>query len=75
MSPLARGLLAFIAWTAATLVLAPVCLFVALVLAGPHSSMLPSLLQPPVLVLVWLVVLVAPLWLARRVWRRTGRPI
>ena len=75
MSALARGLMAFIAWTATALVLAPICFFVAVLLAGPHSSMLPSSLQPPVLVLGWLVLLVAPILVARRVWRRTGRPI
>ena len=63
----------FIAWTATTVVLAPVCFFVGLILAGPHSSMLPSVLQTPVLVLAWLVLLVVPLWVARRVWLRTGR--
>jgi hypothetical protein len=73
MSPLARGLVTFISWAAATAVLAPVCFVVAVVLAGPHSSMLPSFLQPAVLVLAWLSLLIAPLWVARRVGQRTGR--
>ena len=62
--------MAFIAWTAAALVLAPICFFLAVLLAGPHSSMLPSFLQPAVVVLAWLTLLIAPLWVARRVWRR-----
>jgi hypothetical protein len=53
---------------------APVCFFVDVLLAGPHSSMLPSAVQPVVLVLGWLVLLVAPILVARRIWRRTGRP-
>jgi hypothetical protein len=73
MSVPARWLMAFIAWTATTAVLAPICFFVAVILAGPHSSMLPSFLQPAVLVLGWLTLLIAPLWVARRVWRRTRR--
>jgi uncharacterized membrane protein YjgN (DUF898 family) len=72
MSVPARWLMAFIAWSATTAVLAPICFFVAVILAGPHSSMLPSFLQPAVVVLAWLVLLIAPPWLARRVWRRTG---
>jgi hypothetical protein len=72
MSTVARVLIAFIAWTASFAVLAPVCFFVTLLLAGPHSSMLPSVVQPAVLVLGWLVLLAAPLLVARAVWRRTG---
>ena len=72
MHPLARGLITFVVWAAATAVLAPVCFFVIVLLAGPHSSMLPSILQPPVWLLGWLALVVAPLMAARLVWRRTG---
>jgi hypothetical protein len=74
MSPVARGLITFIAWTATTAVLAPVCFFGAILLAGPHSDILPSFLQPVVLLLACAVLLLGPLWTARRVWRLTGRP-
>ena len=74
MHPVARVLIAFIAWTAAVVVIGPVCFFVTLVLAGPHSSMLPSAVQPAVLVLGWVVFLAAPILAARAAWRRTGRP-
>ena len=73
MSTLARAAVTFIAWSASALLIAPLCLFAGLLLAGPHSSMLPSFLQPVVWVFGWLVVLAAPLLAARWVWRRTGR--
>jgi hypothetical protein len=74
MSTFARVLIAFIAWTAAFAVLAPVCFFVVVLLAGPHSSILPSAMQPAVWVLGWLVLLGLPVVAARRAWVRTGRP-
>jgi hypothetical protein len=49
---------------------AVVVFFAVLILAGPHSSMVPSALQPAVLVVGWLVVVVVPLTVARWVWRR-----
>jgi hypothetical protein len=73
MAPVARGLMAFVAWGIATAVLGPVCFFVTVLLAGPHSSMLPSVVQPAVLLLGWVVFLVAPLGAARLVWRRLRR--
>ena len=73
MSPIARGLMAFIAWTATAMVLAPICFFGTILLAGPHSDILPSVLQPAVLLLGLLTFLVAPVLVARLVWRRTGR--
>ena len=74
MSTLARVLIAFIAWTAAFAVLSPVCFFVVVLLAGPHSSMLPSAVQPAIWALGWLALLVLPIVVARRAWLRTGRP-
>ena len=70
-----QWLLAFFAWLVAATILGPILFFSVLVLAGPHSSLLPSAIQPAVLVLGWLVFLVMPLWIARRVWRsRRARP-
>jgi|GEM_PF-2918154 len=45
----------------------------ALVLAGPHSSLLPGALQPVVLILCWAGVLVLPFAAAWLVWRRFSR--
>ena len=65
-------LLALLGWLISAAVLAPVCLFVTMVLAGPHSSMLPSAIQPIVLLLGWVSFIVGPIWIARVVWRRTA---
>jgi molybdate transport system substrate-binding protein len=68
-----RLMLTGLAWIVSAAVLAPVCFFGAIILAGPHSSMLPSFMQPAVLVLFWIVFLAAPIMAARVVWRRLGR--
>ena len=67
-----RWLLALLVWVGSLALLAPVCFFAVMVLAGPHSSLLPSFLQPLVLVLGWAIVLVVPVVVARAVWRRVG---
>jgi hypothetical protein len=60
-------------WLLATAILAPVSFFATIILAGPHSSILPGFLQPVVALLAVAVLLVTPLWLARAAWRRIGR--
>jgi len=67
-----RWILAIVSGIVAAAILAPVCFFVALILAGPHSSLLPSAIQPAVLVMGWIVFLGAPLLVARTVWRRAS---
>jgi hypothetical protein len=67
-----RVLLTGIAWLVSTAILAPVCFYAVILLAGPHSSMLPSMIQPAVLLLGWIVFLVAPVFVARAVWRRAS---
>jgi hypothetical protein len=67
-----RWLLALLAWTLSSAVLAPVLFFAVLVVAGPHSSVLPSVLQPVALLLGWAVLLGVPIWVARKVWRHAG---
>jgi uncharacterized membrane protein len=69
---MSRWLLTSLTWLVATVVLLPICFFTAIVLAGPHSGMLPRLLEPPVFVACWLVLLVVPVLAARGVWRRRG---
>ena len=66
-------LLTALAWFVSAAVLAPICLFGAIIFAGPHSSMLPSIIQPAVLLFFWIVFLAAPIVAARFVWRRLGR--
>jgi hypothetical protein len=65
-----RLVLTAIAWLGTALVLAPLCFFSVLVLAGPHSSILPSRIQPAVLLIGWLIFLVVPVLAARAAWRR-----
>lgn len=68
-----RLILTALAWIVSAGVLAPICFFGAIILAGPHSSMLPSIIQPAVLLFFWIVFLAAPIVVARFVWRRLGR--
>ena len=68
-----RWLVALLAWAASAALLAPVCFFGVMLLAGPHSSLLPSPLQGVVLIFGWLVLLIVPILLARAVWRRMER--
>jgi molybdate transport system substrate-binding protein len=68
-----RLILTALAWLVSAAVLAPICFFGAIILAGPHSSMLPSLMQPVVLLYFWVVFLAGPIVLARFAWRRLGR--
>ena len=65
-----RWVLSALAWTAATLLLLPVCAFAAILLAGPHSDLLPNVLQPPGFIVCIVVLLGVPAWIARAVWRR-----
>ncbi len=69
-----RWVLTLLAWLVSVVVLAPVCFFGVILLAGPHSSVIPSFLQPPVMLLGWGILLVGPVLVARAVWRRVGGP-
>lgn len=69
-----RWVLVIVAWLVSAAVLGPVIFFVVILLAGPHSSMLPSVIQPAVLVIGWVVFLAGPVFIARSVWRRTTVP-
>lgn len=50
-----------------------IAFFAVIILAGPHSGLLPSWLEDVVLALGWLAALVVPGIVALRVWRR-GAP-
>ena len=69
-----RWVLAMLAWLVATAVLGPVSFFVVILVAGPHSSMLPSTIQPLVLITGLVVFFAVPVLVARSVWRRTTLP-
>ena len=48
----------------------PAAFVLALILAGPHSSLLPSVLQPLVLILGWAAVIFLPLTAAVWMWKK-----
>lgn len=68
-----RLLLTALAWLCATALTIVVVGGAVLVLAGPHADLLPAPLQGLVFVGGWLAVLLLPLHLAQRVWRRLGK--
>ena len=59
-----------LAFLGSLLVVAAVTLVVVLVLAGPHAGLLPQPLEIVVALAGWIVVLVVPFVVARKVWRR-----
>jgi hypothetical protein len=69
-----RLLATALAYLLSLVVIAAISLATVLLIAGPHSGMLPSWLEPWVLGLGWLVILFVPALIARSVWRRLGRP-
>lgn len=68
-----RWLLTLLAWLGALAVIAPVTVLLVFLLAGPHSSVLPSVMRPVVLVLGGLSIVVGPVIVARRAFVRLGR--
>ena len=54
-------------------VVAAALFFPVMILAGPHSSLLPSPLQTAVVLLGWLSVVAVPAWLSLKVFRRFER--
>lgn len=67
-----RYALAIAAFLATLVLVAAGAIVAVLVLAGPHSDILPMPLQIVVYGLAWVVVLLLPALAARAVWRRTG---
>jgi hypothetical protein len=70
MTAFARYVVAVLLWLGIAILLAPVFLLVVVVLAGPHSSVLPSRVQPAVVVIGWLGLLAAPFPIARALLKR-----
>ena len=70
-----RWVFVFFAWLVSAAILGPLMYFVALLVAGPHSSMLPSQPQSAARLIAWAVFLVGPLIVAASMWRRTALPI
>lgn len=64
-----RVLLTALAYVAVLAAVAVVAFFLVMLLAGPHSDVLPTGLQTGVILLGWFLVLALPLLAARGVWR------
>lgn len=67
-----RLFLAMLAYVTMLAVVAGATFIVVMMLAGPHAGLLPHWLEVLVMLLGWVVVLLVPFLLARRVWRRLG---
>ena len=46
-----------------------------LLLAGPHTGLLPAWLEAVILALGWLVVLFLPIYISWKIWRRSDKKI
>lgn len=68
-----RILAALAIYITALMATAFIAFFAVIFLAGPHAGLLPSWLEAAVLALAWLAVLVLPLLIARKAWRRLGK--
>ncbi|WP_448506038.1 hypothetical protein [Immundisolibacter sp.] len=66
-------MLAGVIYLAALAVVGALALVVVIVLAGPHSDVLPGAAQGVVVIVGWQAVLVIPAMAARLVWRRAGK--
>ena len=75
MERLVRILATTAAYFASLVAIAVTTFFVVIFLAGPHAGLLPSWLEAADLGIGWLVVVVLPLMLATKVWRRLGKSI
>jgi hypothetical protein len=68
-----KVLVTTLAYLLALAVVASGAFVVVIFLAGPHSGLLPFWLEGVVGAAGWLAVLVLPILLARKVWRRFAR--
>jgi hypothetical protein len=67
-----RWLITLSVFIASLAVSAVVGFYIAVVLVGPHSDLLPEPMRVPVGLLVWAGVLGVPAWLARKAYRASG---
>ena len=66
--------LAALLFVVAVPVAAALLFFPVMLLAGPHSDLLPGELQPVILLAGWAAVVGVPAWCARALFRRLTRP-
>lgn len=68
-----RYALTVLAYLASLAVVGVISFFIVILLAGPHAGILPQPLEVVVLIAGWVVVLAAPVFAARVVWKRVGK--
>ena len=62
----------FMAYVLSLCIVAPVVFLIVLFLAGPRAGLLPEFFEAIILVAGWFSVLLLPIWVARKVWRRNA---
>lgn len=67
-----RGFLTGLTYIVSLLVVAALSLGIVLLVAGPHSGLLPGWLEGVVLALGWVAIFLVPMLPTRWVWRRLG---
>jgi hypothetical protein len=67
-----RGFLTGLTYLVSLLVVAALSLGTVLLVAGPHSGLLPGWLEGVVLALGWIAIFLVPMLPTRWVWRRLG---
>ncbi len=65
-----RILLTLLGFAVSLVLTAGAVFFLVIVVAGPHSGILPSSLEAVTLALGWVCVLLVPFFVARRIWHR-----
>jgi hypothetical protein len=69
---LMRVLLTIAAYALSLCIVAPVVFLIVIFLAGSHAGLLPEFLEAVILVAGWVSVLLVPIWVARKIWRRNS---
>jgi hypothetical protein len=67
-----RCLLTLLAYLVSLVVVAALAFVIVIVLAGPHAGLLPQWAEILVLAAGWIAVVAVPIWVAMRVYKRTG---
>ena len=65
-------LVAVLAYPVTLLVTGALLYFPVLILAGPHSDLLPQPVQVTFITLCWLVIVALPCWISLRIYRRAA---
>ena len=67
-----RVLWTIVAYVLSLCIVAPVVFLIVLFVAGPHAGLLPEFFEAIILLAGWLSILLLPIWVARKIWRRNS---